>query len=115
MTTNKAIVKQQQYVAKVRKLDTCEFGALKEDLIRDRLVMGTKDSSAQACMLREPNLTLTKAIDMWRSTEQTQIQIKINSQYITHPVRRIQSQATDMPPRNVSQNHVPRKGPNSTM
>jgi hypothetical protein len=37
----------EQYVAKVRGLaDTCEFGALKDDLVRDRLVMGTKDSSA---------------------------------------------------------------------
>lgn len=43
----------EQFIAKLRKLaDTCEFGELREELIRDRLVIGTKDSSAQARMLR---------------------------------------------------------------
>lgn len=66
-----------QYTAKLRKLaDTCEFGELREELIRDRLVIGTKDLSAQARMLREPKLTLTKAVDMCKASEQTQMQVK---------------------------------------
>lgn len=66
-----------QYIAKLRKLaDTCDFGTLRDDLIRDKLVIGTRDTSAQARMLREPKLTLTQAIDMCRSNEQTLAQIK---------------------------------------
>ena len=44
-----------QYITKLRQLTaTCEFGVLENDLIRDRFVLGTKDSSARARMLREP-------------------------------------------------------------
>ena len=53
--------------------------------------MGTKDSSAQARMLREPNLTLTKAIDMCRSSEQTQIQIKKIGREQVHYTSRAQN------------------------
>ncbi|KAI4897681.1 hypothetical protein NFI96_029695 [Prochilodus magdalenae] len=66
-----------QYIAKLRKLaDTCDFGCLRDDLIRDKLVIGTKDTNAQARMLREPKLTLTQAVDMCRASEQTLAQIK---------------------------------------
>lgn len=42
-----------QYIAKLRKMaDACDYGTLKEDLIRDRLVIGTKDTAAKARMLR---------------------------------------------------------------
>ena len=49
---------------------------LENDLIRDRLVLGTKDSSARARMLREPKLDLQKAIDMCRSSEISKSQLK---------------------------------------
>ena len=59
-----------QFIAKLRKLaDTCDFGELRDELVRDRLVTGTKDLGAQARMLREPKLTLNKAIDMCRASE----------------------------------------------
>ena len=66
-----------QYIAKLRKLaDTCDLGDLRDDLIRDRLVTGTKDLGARARMLREPKLTLNKAVDMCRASEQAQLQLK---------------------------------------
>ena len=44
-----------QYITKLRQLaSTCEFGVLENDIIRDRLVLGTKDLSTRARMLREP-------------------------------------------------------------
>ena len=44
-----------QYITKLRQLaSTCEFGVLENDIIRDRLVLGTKDLSTHAKMLREP-------------------------------------------------------------
>ena len=61
-----------QYITKLRQLaSTCEFGSLENDLIRDRLVLGTIDPSVRARMLREPKLDLQKAIDMCRNSEIT--------------------------------------------
>lgn len=47
---------------------TCEF-AEEESLIRDRIVLGTRDKAVQERMLREPNLTLTKAAAYCRAAE----------------------------------------------
>ena len=53
-----------QFITKLRQLaSTCEFGVLENDLVHDRLVLGTKDLSTHARMLREPKLDLQKAID----------------------------------------------------
>ena len=66
-----------QYITKLRQLaSTCEFGTLENDLIRDRLVLGTIDASARARMLREPKLTLQKATDMCRNSEITSLQLR---------------------------------------
>ena len=59
-----------QYITKLKQMAaTCKFEQLENELIRDRLVLGAKDSSAKARMLREPNLDLQKAIDMCRNSE----------------------------------------------
>lgn len=66
-----------EYITKLRQLaSTCDFGVLENDLLRDRLVLGTKDAGARARMLREPNLDLQKAIDMCRSSEISKSQLK---------------------------------------
>ena len=65
-----------QYVTTLRSLsESCEFGALRDDLMRDRIVLGTKDPGVRARLLREDKLTLQKAIDMCRSAEVTQQQL----------------------------------------
>ncbi|KAL5004299.1 hypothetical protein ScPMuIL_017755 [Solemya velum] len=62
-----------QYVAVLRRLsDSCDYGALKDDMIRDRLVIGTKDNAARARMLREPKLDLKKAVDTCLTSEISQ-------------------------------------------
>jgi len=49
----------ETYVRKLRELaQNCSFGALKEELLRDRLVLGCKDSNTRAQHFREPDLTL---------------------------------------------------------
>ena len=59
-----------RYVAELRKLArTCNFQTLEEALIRDRLVMGVKCDVTRGKLLQEPNLTLTKAIDIARAIE----------------------------------------------
>lgn len=51
-----------------------------ERMIRDRIVMGTKDTDAQAMMLKEDELTLLKAIEICKIHEQNKLQMaKIHS------------------------------------
>ena len=51
-------------------LKTCKFcPTCKDGILRDRLVLGVKDSSVQAALLRERHLTLEKCIDLCKSTE----------------------------------------------
>ena len=65
------------YVTVLKNLaNTCEFGALKESLIRDRIVFGIQDSSVRERLLRDAKLTLETAIEKVRSSELTQIQLK---------------------------------------
>ena len=57
--------KVQSYIADLRnKASTCQFGELKDDLIRDRLVCGISNENVRKLMLRETKLTLIKAIDI---------------------------------------------------
>ena len=47
------------YLAALRILAfSCEFPQLEEELIRDRIGLGKKDSGIRACMLIEPSMTL---------------------------------------------------------
>ena len=43
---------------------SCEFAQLEEELIRDRIVLVTKDGGVQTHMLRELSLTLDQAAMM---------------------------------------------------
>ena len=46
------------YTTALRTLaETCEFGSLNEDLIRDRLVCGIRDNSLRKKLLQEPKLS----------------------------------------------------------
>ena len=56
--------------------DTCEFRALKESLIRDRIIFGIQDSSVTEQVLRDAKLTLETATEKVRSAELTQIPLK---------------------------------------
>ena len=56
--------------------ETCEFGSLKEDLIRDRLVCGIRDNSLRKKLLQEPKLTLDKCLDSCRAAEATKLQMQ---------------------------------------
>ena len=65
------------YVTVLKNLaDTCEFGALKESLIRDRIVFGIQDSSVRERLPRDAKLTLETATEKVRSAELTQIQLR---------------------------------------
>ena len=59
-----------RYVTELQTLAaTCEFGDLKDSLIRDRIVCGINSQAMKERLLREPDLSLSKATDMCRASE----------------------------------------------
>ena len=66
-----------QYVTDLRKkAQTCEFQNLRDGLIRDRIVCGIKCDKTRSRLLKEPDLTLQKAIDICRANEAALTQMK---------------------------------------
>ena len=73
--------KFEAYLIKLRHLiKTCKYGALEDELLRDRIVTGTSNNNIRARLLSESGLTLDRAIDICRSTEQAEQQLgKLNN------------------------------------
>ena len=65
------------FVTNVRRAEYCDFGAIKDSLIRDQIVVGINDLKLRERLLRETDLTLEKAIKFCRITEQSKEQWKI--------------------------------------
>ena len=63
------------YVTELKlKSSHCQFGTLKESLIRDQIVAATKDKRVPETLLCEPDLTLDKAITIFRAAEESKKQ-----------------------------------------
>ena len=59
--------------------ETCEFGTLRDSLIKDRVVLGTKNKQVRVTLLNQKELTLDKALSVCRSSEITeQHLLKVN-------------------------------------
>ena len=55
----------QTYISDLKnKASTCEFGDLKDEMIKDRLVCGIENDKLRRSLLREDKLTLQKAIEL---------------------------------------------------
>ena len=66
-----------KYATVLRNMaDNCEFRDLKDSLIRDRIVLGVTDNHVRERLLRVPDLTLEKALEISRAAEATQSQLK---------------------------------------
>ena len=60
------------FVTELKKLSSeCEFDNLQDSLIKDMIVCGTKDNSLCERLLRECDLTLSKAISAGHAAEET--------------------------------------------
>ena len=87
--------------AKVRKIsrklcETCEFGTLKNSLIKDRIVLGVNNTKTSERLLRVSDLTLQKALDVVRSAEATDMQMKeLDSDSSLHGIGREKDKSTD--------------------
>ncbi len=55
----------------------CTFGGLRDELIRDRIFCGISNIKVQQKLLQQPKLTLTRYIDIARSSERTTAQLKV--------------------------------------
>ncbi len=65
------------YVAALRSLSkTCNYGALTDNLIRDRMVVGILDKGIRKKLLQESKLTLQSCIDIARANECTKQQLQ---------------------------------------
>ena len=91
----------QGYLTAVRTLaDTCDFKALQNDMIRDRIVCGIANVTTQRQMLQKKNLTLEGCIEIGRTAEATAAYIaKMSETQTTDEIRRnagIAEQNTDV-------------------
>ena len=59
-----------------QKASLCEFGELKDSLIRDRIVCGIRNDTVRARLLRERELTLQSAIDICRAADVSESQLR---------------------------------------
>ena len=85
-----------QYVTDLKlKSRTCEFGELRDSLIKDRVVCGICSDQVRERLLRDPELTLQKAIDTCRAAEVTKAQMKnlTEEEKTVHVVRQKQQSA----------------------
>ena len=65
------------FISRLRKFaSTCNFGALRDELIRDKLVLSCNDVSLRRRLLREKDLSLSQAIDLAITFEETKSQIQ---------------------------------------
>ncbi|XP_068697065.1 uncharacterized protein [Montipora foliosa] len=70
-----------QYPTELRQIAAnCDFESITPDqLLRDRLVRGTRNATVHENLLKEKHLTLEKAVDIPRAAESTAAQIKVMS------------------------------------
>ena len=70
-----------QYLTELRQIAAnCDFESITPDqLLRERLVTGTKTAKVRENLLKEKKLTLEKAIDISRAAESTAVQMKAMS------------------------------------
>lgn len=107
----------EQYVFELNKMAAkCEFKDLCSDLVRDRLICGLKDGSLRERLLREADLTLSKATDICRLAEMSRAQaVHINTENSVHHVQEVnKDEAKQQASADVHWVNRGRNGQNST-
>ena len=66
------------FVAALRKLaESCQFGNVLEEMLRDRIVCGIRDNAVQRRLLAEPKLTFAKAFETVQAVESAEKSIVV--------------------------------------
>ena len=60
----------------MKQADLCKYSNLKDELIRDQLVSGIKNDKAHEKLLAKKDLTLSKAIQLLRTSQAAQVRAK---------------------------------------
>ena len=77
------------YLSSLRTLaKICNYDALEDSLIRDRMVIGIRDESTRKKLLQQSKLTLKVCVDICRANEQTEQRIKAMKQEEVSVVRK---------------------------
>ena len=65
------------YVTKLRRLaSSCEYGQLEDQMIWDRIVIGTRSNTVRGRLLHDNQLNLNKAIEICRADEAANLQLQ---------------------------------------
>ena len=75
----------------IKQAGRCQYGTLKDELVRDRLVSGIQNDSTRRKLLSKKDLTLTKAIQLLKSSEATQLQAQDMAMPETGTVQTVKS------------------------
>ncbi|XP_028177079.1 uncharacterized protein LOC135088230 [Ostrinia nubilalis] len=86
-----------QYSLELRKLASkCEFKDLLDDLIRDRLICGLKENALRERLLREPDLTLQKSLDICNIAQLSKVHAgNIKKEFVKHEVYAVKNSDDD--------------------
>ena len=69
------------YTEIVKLVDECDYDKFRNDLLRDKIVIGIRDKALKKEMLRKKDLTLDMAVNLCRSNEATERQLRsLNSE-----------------------------------
>jgi len=83
--------KVSEYIAALRKIaEHCDYGAMLNDLLRDRLVCGILDKRLQRRFLQEADLTYTQARDMALAAETADKDSKRLQSHDSDPLPRLE-------------------------
>ena len=72
-----------------------------DEILRDRLVLGVRDEKVRERLLRVNDLTLSKAINICKASEQTSQQLKLIASGTEESVGAVRAQHKNEPPQNV--------------
>lgn len=90
------------YVTELKVLTkTCNFGTLRDSLIRDRIVCGSNNASMRERLLREKKLTLDSCIQLCRAAEMSRDNVKTISGPTVEEVHAVQGSARNKQPENM--------------
>jgi len=75
----------EQFITEVHRLaEYCEFGTMKDELIRDRLVVGIRDNSLFKCLQMEAELTVDRVKRFIHQRKAVKEQQETQSKRILH-------------------------------
>ncbi|UYV70953.1 K02A2.6-like [Cordylochernes scorpioides] len=70
------------------KAEDCEFKNIKDSLIRDRIVLGCRDTTLREKFLQNPDLTMALAINQGQAAEVSQKQLRSIEKYSIDAIRK---------------------------